>query len=683
MRGRCRSRPRAGFHFPRNGGGTESRTGTGPDRGHRDREHIGASTGSTPGAGQGHPGTGPEHPGTGPGAPEHAGRHIGTGPGQTMGASPARRLLSLLSPERRRCAVVAALMAASVLGEVAVPYFTGRITDWVASKDEVAANWPMALLGLGSAITEFTCDVTYMGTLSRALGRLQRRVFSAILRRDVTSLHLMGTGAVTARVTGDVEATHTAVAEALSLLLWYLARGIFLLVTMTWLSPHLAFVTLLSLPILLLLPRGVGKIQQGLSRRVQEALADATKVAVETFQAMATVRSFAHEAGAAERYHQRLRHVYQLEGKEAATYAATLWASGFSALALKLGLLCYGGRLVAAGTITTGDLLTFLIYQMQFTEAVEVLLRYYPHMTKAVGSSEKIFEFLDQEEQMTPTGTLVPDVLQGHLQLEDVWFSYPEQQEPVLKGVSLELRPGEVLAVVAPPGAGKSTLVSLVLCLRPPGAGRVLLDGHPLPDYQHAYLRCQVAAVPQEPVLFSRSLHANIAYGPESWSRAQVTVAATRAGAHTFITRLPRGYDTEVGELGGQLSGGQRQGVAIARALVRDPRVLILDEPTSALDAESQLQVEQEIFRASRTRRAVLLVTGQVALAMRAQRVAVLEGGRLHELGSPGELLRPAELLQRGAGWVMGAWPDCGVSGAEAMQLPFRHFPQVRSTPPS
>ncbi|XP_074021172.1 antigen peptide transporter 1 [Numenius arquata] len=567
-----------------------------------------------------------------------------------MGVSTARRLLALLSPERGRCAVVAALMAASVLGEVAVPYFTGRVTDWVASEDELAAAWPMALLGLSSAITEFICDVTYAGTLSRALGRLQRCVFAAVLQRDVTSLQVTGTGAVTARVTGDVEATHAAVSEALSLLLWYLARGACLLVTMAWLSPRLAFVTLLSLPILLLLPRGVGKVQQGLSRQVQEALAGATKVAVETFQAMATVRSFAHEAGAAERYHQHLCRVYQLEGKDALTYAATLWASGFSALALKLGLLCYGGQLVATGTITTGDLVTFLIYQMQFTEAVEVLLRYYPNMTKAVGSSEKIFEFLDQE--VAPAGTLVPDVLQGHLQLEDVWFSYPEHQEPILKGVSLELRPGEVLAVVAPPGAGKSTLVSLVLGLRPPGAGRVLLDGHPLPAYQHPYLRCQVAAVPQEPVLFSRSLHANIAYGPGSWSRAQVTVAARRAGAHAFITRLPQGYDTEVGELGGQLSGGQRQGVAIARALVRNPRVLVLDEPTSALDAESQLQVEEEIFGASRAGRAVLLVSGKVALAMRAQRVAVLEGGRLHELGSPRELLHPGSrywhLLQGG-----------------------------------
>ncbi|XP_021269147.1 antigen peptide transporter 1 [Numida meleagris] len=587
-----------------------------------------------------------------------------------MGAVGAgRRLLLSLSPERRRCAAVMGLMAASALSEMAVPYYTGRASDWVAREDELAAILPMVLLGLGSAVTELVCDVIFVGTLSRTQGRLQRRVFAAVLRQDIAELRADGAGDVATRVTRDAEDVREALGEALSLLLWYLARGACLFATMAWLSPRMALLTALALPLLLALPRAVGRFRQALAPQVQKAQAQASEVAVETFQAMATVRSFANEDGAAARYRQRLQHSHRLEKKDAALYTVSVWTSGFSALALKMGILYYGGQLVAAGTVSTGDLVTFLLYQMQFTDVVEVLLRYYPTLTKAVGSSEKIFEFLDREPEVAPSGTMAPGDLQGHLQLEDIWFSYPGRQEPVLKGVSLELRPGEVLALLGPPGAGKSTLVALVSRLRQPTAGRLLLDGHPLPAYQHSYLCRKVAVVPQEPLLFARSLHANIAYGPGRWSRAQVTAAARRVGAHNFITRLPQGYDTEVGELGGQLSGGQRQAVAIARALVRDPRVLILDEHTSALDTESQQQVEQEILAAEGTGRAVLLVTGRAALAARAQRVAVLEGGEVREQGPPHEVLHPGsrawQLLQdRGQ---QGAAGDRG-SGEEGQQ---------------
>ncbi|XP_057265576.1 antigen peptide transporter 1-like [Pezoporus wallicus] len=554
-----------------------------------------------------------------------------------MAPNPSRRFLELFRPEQRRCTIVAGLMVASVLAEVTVPYFIGHVSDWVASEDKLATIVSIVLLGVTSAVTEFTCDATYVGTLSRVFGHLHARAFAAILHRDLLALQALGAGAVTSRVTGDVDATHEAVADALLLLLWEVARAMLLLLPMAWVAPVLAITTLLAVPVLLLVAQAMGSVQQGLSQRVQEALAGATGVAMETFEAMGTVRGFAFEAGAVQRYQERLQRVQRLEATQALTYAATGWISGFLALALKLGLLYYGGQMVAAGTISTGDLVTFLMYQMQFTSSIEVLLNYYPSLTKAVGSSEKVLEFLDEEEQRTPEGTLEPKV-RGHLKLEDVWFSYPEQQEPVLKGVSLELLPGQVLAVVGAPGVGKSTLVSLVLGLHQPHRGRVLLDGHPLPAYRHRHLRQQVAVVPQEPLLSSRSLHANISYGAGGRSRAQVTAAARRAGADPFIRRLPHGYDTEVGDLGTQLSGGQRQAVAIARALLRDPCVLVLDEPTSALDAKTSAQVEQEVLSAGRS---VLLVTGRAALALRAQRVAVLAGGRLRELRNPRELLRP------------------------------------------
>nr|AFH75309.1 TAP1 [Lyrurus tetrix] len=556
-----------------------------------------------------------------------------------MGAG--RRLLLSLSPERRRCAAVIGLMAASALGEMAVPYYMGRASDWVAREDELAAILPMVLLGLSSAVTELVCDVTFVGTLSRTQSRLQRRVFAAVLRQDIAELRADGAGDVATRVTRDAEDVREALGEALSLLLWYLARGVCLFTTMAWLSPRMALLTALALPLLLALPRAVGHFRQALAPQMQKAQARASEVAVETFQAMATVRSFANEDGAAAHYRQRLQQSHRLEKKDVALYTVSVWTSGFSALALKVGILYYGGQLVAAGTVSTGDLVTFLLYQMQFTDVVEVLLRYYPTLTKAVGSSEKIFEFLDRKPQVTPSGTMAPSDLQGHLQLEDVWFSYPGRQEPILKGVSLELRPGEVLALLGPPGAGKSTLVALVSRLHQPTAGRLLLDGHPLPSYQHSYLCRQVAVVPQEPLLFARSLHTNISYGLGCCSRAQVTAAARKVGAHNFITRLPQGYDTEVGELGGQLSGGQRQAVAIARALLRDPRILILDEHSSALDTECQQQVEQEILAARGSGCAVLMVTGRAALAARAQRVAVLDGGEVRQQGPPHEVLHP------------------------------------------
>ncbi|XP_048785961.1 antigen peptide transporter 1 [Lagopus muta] len=556
-----------------------------------------------------------------------------------MGAG--RRLLLSLSPERRRCAAVIGLMAASALGEMAVPYYMGRASDWVAREDELAAILPMVLLGLSSAVTELVCDVTFVGTLSRTQSRLQRRVFAAVLRRDIAELRADGAGDVATRVTRDAEDVREALGEALSLLLWCLARGVCLFATMAWLSPRMALLTALALPLLLALPRAVGHFRQALAPQMQKAQARASEVAVETFQAMATVRSFANEDGAAAHYRQRLQQSHRLEKKDVALYTVSVWTSGFSALALKVGILYYGGQLVAAGTVSTGDLVTFLLYQMQFTDVVEVLLHYYPTLTKAVGSSEKIFEFLDREPQVAPSGTMAPSDLQGHLQLEDVWFSYPRRQEPILKGVSLELRPGEVLALLGPPGAGKSTLVALMSRLHQPTAGRLLLDGHPLPSYQHSYLCRQVAVVPQEPLLFARSLHANISYGLGCCSRAQVTAAARKVGAHNFITRLPQGYDTEVGELGGQLSGGQRQAVAIARALLRDPRILILDEHSSALDTECQQQVEQEILAARGSGRAVLMVTGRAALAVRAQRVAVLDGGEVRQQGPPHEVLHP------------------------------------------
>ncbi|XP_074975228.1 ATP-dependent translocase ABCB1-like [Caretta caretta] len=568
------------------------------------------------------------------------------GPSASLG-----RLLACMRPDLLRFVAIAGFLVLSSLGEMAIPYYTGRMTDWIVSEDDpsafVRAIWAMSLITVGSAVTEFVSDCLYNGTMNRIHMRIQSRVFSSVLRQEIGFFHGNRTGDITSRVTADTDAMSEALSEKLNLLMWYGMRGVFLFGLMVRVSLRLAFFTAVGLPLILLVPKLSGKFHQSLAQRVQESLAKANEVAVETFQAMATVRSFANEEGAARRYGQRLQETYRLNKQEAAAYAASMWTNSLSGLALKVGILYYGGRLVTAGAVSTGDLVTFVLYEMQFTTAVEVLLSVYPTVQKAVGSSEKIFEYMERTPQISPPGTLAPPALRGHLQVQDVWFSYPGRDDaPVLKGVSLELRPGEVTAVVGPSGAGKTALVALLERFYEPQRGRLLLDGRDLREYEHQYLHRKVALVSQKPVLFARSLHENIAYGLGGRSRQEVMGAARRANAHGFIARLSHGYDTDVGEMGGQISGGQRQGVAIARALLRDPRVLILDDATSALDTESQLRVEKEIYEGPRARRSVLLIAHRLSAVERADRILVLEDGAIREQGTHRELL-----ARRGSYW--------------------------------
>ncbi|XP_074826849.1 uncharacterized protein LOC141998117 [Natator depressus] len=586
-----------------------------------------------------------------------------------------------MRPDLLRFVAIAGLLVLSSLGEMAIPYYTGRMTDWIGSEDDpsafVRAIWAMSLITIGSAVTEFVSDCLYNGTMNRIHTRIQSRVFSSVLRQEIGFFHANRTGDITSRVTADTDAMSEALSEKLNLLMWYGMRGVFLFGLMARVSLRLALFTAVGLPLILLVPKLSGKFHQSLAQRVQESLAKANEVAVETFQAMATVRSFANEEGAARRYGQRLQETYRLNKQEAAAYAASMWTNSLSGLALKVGILYYGGRLVTAGAVSTGDLVTFVLYEMQFTTAVEVLLSVYPSVQKAVGSSEKIFEYMERTPQISPPGTLAPPALRGHLQVQDVWFSYPGRDDtPVLKGVSLELRPGEVTALVGPSGAGKTALVALLERFYEPQRGRLLLDGRDLREYEHHYLHLKVALVSQKPVLFARSLHENIAYGLGGRSRQEVTGAARRANAHGFITRLSHGYDTDVGEMGGQISGGQRQGVAIARALLRDPRVLILDDATSALDTEGQLLVEKEIYEGAWAGRSVLLIAHRLSAVERADRILVLEDGAIREQGTHRELL-----ARRGSYWRLAQTQLNGEQGggdltASDPRLPRRLCPK-------
>lgn len=577
------------------------------------------------------------------------------GSGETV-----RRLLGCLGSATRRLPLILAFLILSCLGEMAIPFFTGRLTDWILQDGAGTAFTRnltlMSVLTISSAVLEFLGDCIYNSTMGQVHSLLQGDVLRAVLRQETEFFQQNQTGAITSRVTEDTSTVSESLSEKLSLLLWYLVRGLCLLGFMLWGSPTLTMVTLLSLPLLFLLPKKLGKWYQSIAVKVQESLAESSHVAIEALSAMPTVRSFANEEGEIQKYRQKLQDLQSLSHKEARAYAVNLWTTSISGMLLKVASLYIGGKLVTSGTASSGSLVTFVLYQGQFTTAVEVLLSTYSSVQKAVGSSEKIFEYLDRIPRCPASGVLTSVNLKGAVEFRDVSFAYPNRPDaPVLQGLTFTLRPGEVTALVGPNGSGKSTVAALLQNLYQPMKGQLLLDGEPLFQYEHRYLHTKVAAVGQEPHLFGRSFRENIAYGLlQKPTMEEITAVAMKTGAHDFISKLPHGYDTEVGESGSQLSGGQRQSVALARALIRKPRVLILDDATSALDAVSQSRVEQLLYESpERVSRTVLLITQRLSSVEQANHILFLDGGTICEAGTHQQLME-----KQGRYWAMLQAPD-------------------------
>ena len=561
-----------------------------------------------------------------------------------------RRLLILLSPYKKALIFGAICLVIASVTNLAVPLYIKKLVDVVMVEKNMALmnTLTLSIAGLFLIQLIFSTAHNYLFDLTekRAITDFRIKLFRHLHTLSLSFFVKRRTGEIVSRMTNDITTIENIVTDLPATLLQQSIRlfgGIIIITYMNW---KLTGLILVLAPVLVIFARTFGRRLKKLSTEIQDKLAVSTTILEENISCIQVVKSFVREKLENERFGAALEDSYQSAKKRVIISSFFGPSIGFIAFSTSLILLWYGGREVILGAISPGELIAFILYATIIAGPMGSFARLYARVQEGIGASTRVFEILDMKGEVrdTPEAKAIAK-LSGKVEFDDVHFHYREDQE-IIKGIRFTVEPGQTVALVGPSGAGKTTLMQLLHRFYDPVSGEIRVDGIPLKSVQLTSYWNQIGIVPQETILFGGTILENIEYAKPGATKEELIEAAKAANAHNFIMECPDGYETVVGEKGIRLSAGQRQRIAIARAILKDPHILILDEATSALDNESELLIQDALERLMKDRTS-FIIAHRLSTIHNADHIIVLDKGLLAESGNHAQLMEKEGLYHK------------------------------------
>jgi subfamily B ATP-binding cassette protein MsbA len=559
------------------------------------------------------------------------------------------RFLPFLKPYLPRM-VLAGLLVMSVAAiNLALLRLAGTLWDIITVQHDQSRMTDMITVFLGLVILQGLCSMGHSYLTAwisqRIIADFRRHLFAHLHTLSVSFFARRRTGELLSRLMNDVTVIQSVVTEtpidSAKQLVTFIG-GITFLLMMNW---RLCLLILVLLPLLVLVAKVFGRRLKSLSTSIQDHTAAMSTLIEEVISGIRIVKSFVQSQREQTRFTAQVEQTLALTMQKAGVMAVFIPVISLLTFSAAAAVLWYGGHQVIDGSVSPGDLFAFVLFAGILIGPFSSAARVFAQVREAQGATQRVFEILDTGSEVSdsPTATTLPPVA-GHIRAEHIGFAYDPRQ-PVLMDMSFEAKPGELVAIVGPTGAGKTTVMNLLHRFYDPTEGYISIDGH---DLRHVTMDSwyrQIALVPQETILFGGTILDNIRYGDEKATQEAVVAASHAAHAHDFIMSFPDQYQTIVGEKGINVSGGQRQRIAIARAIVKNPRILLLDEATSALDSESERLVQEALERLMKGR-TTFVIAHRLTTIQRADRILVLNKGRLVETGTHADLMDHKGLYQ-------------------------------------